>query len=208
LKRLNRLRRSPKLRASYLTLLKDLWAEVEPIWSRVGRPAAQAAVPAYRNQLSSGTQWYELASCTCAQVASIMDDLIERHRNGGEIVIVPCYFFGTSLLVELPNTVIVGVPAVRADHVSRARTELLAKRLKTLADPTRLAILDYLAAGPQAVGEVARAFGLAQPTVSMHVKHLREAGVVNANRTGTRVELVVDQGAVVDLLDELKAVVA
>jgi hypothetical protein len=42
----------------------------------------------------------------------------------------------------------------------------------------------------------------------MHVKHLREAGVLTSNRAGTRVELVVDQGAVVDLLEELKAVVA
>ena len=39
------------------------------------------------------------------------------------------------------------------------------------------------------VGEVAKAFGLAQPTVSDHVKILREAGLVGGTRHGTRIEL-------------------
>jgi DNA-binding transcriptional ArsR family regulator len=207
LRRLTRLRRSPKVRREYLGLLVEVWSHVGEFWAEVGRPAAEAARAIYDNQLSGGTPWYELHQSHCEQFGAVLPDLLARPVGSHQVLVVPCYFFGTGLVIELPGTILLGVPAARADLVSRARTEALARRLKTLADPTRLAILDYLTGGPQAVGEIARAFGLAQPTVSTHVKHLREAGMVSANRTGTRVELAVDQRAIGGLLDELRTVV-
>ena len=48
-------------------------------------------------------------------------------------------------------------------------------------------------------------FDLAQPTVSNHVKVLREAGVVTGRRRGTRVELELQEEAANELLDELKS---
>ena len=66
----------------------------------------------------------------------------------------------------------------QGDVVARARTESVARRLKAVADPTRLAILHSLATAPSTVGELAVLFRIAQPTVSMHVKVLRESGLV------------------------------
>ena len=80
----------------------------------------------------------------------------------------------------------------------------MARRLKAVADPTRLAILHSLAAAPSSVGELATLFRLAQPTVSMHVKVLRQSGLVHSERTGGRLRLSADPGAVEALLGDLR----
>ena len=95
----------------------------------------------------------------------------------------------------------------QGDAVARAQTESVARRLKAVADPTRLAILHSLATAPSSVGELAVLFRLAQPTVSMHVKVLRENGLVRSQREGGRLRLSADAGAVELLLDELRQAV-
>src|SRR5919198_2365914 len=67
----------------------------------------------------------------------------------------------------------------------QARDEL-ATRFKALADPTRVAIVNRLAAAPEVcVCDLTAAFDLAQPTISHHLKILREAGLVDSTRRGT-----------------------
>ncbi len=62
----------------------------------------------------------------------------------------------------------------------------LAVRFKALADPTRVAIVNRLAgAGEVCVCDLTAAFELTQPTISHHLKLLREAGLVEASRRGT-----------------------
>ncbi len=55
------------------------------------------------------------------------------------------------------------------------------------------------------VGDIAKYFDLAQPTVSNHLKVLREAGMVSGTRRGNHLSLEVRVSAVDGLLDELKA---
>jgi ArsR family transcriptional regulator len=59
--------------------------------------------------------------------------------------------------------------------------------LKALADPTRLSIYRRIAAakGPLCVCELAGRFPVSQPTVSHHLRVLREAGLVTVERRGT-----------------------
>jgi DNA-binding transcriptional ArsR family regulator len=52
-----------------------------------------------------------------------------------------------------------------------------------LADPTRRAILSRLARGEATVNELVAPFGLAQPTISKHLKVLERAGLVSRGRT-------------------------
>jgi ArsR family transcriptional regulator, arsenate/arsenite/antimonite-responsive transcriptional repressor len=62
----------------------------------------------------------------------------------------------------------------------------LATRFKALADPTRLAIVNRLAgAGEVCVCAFVDDLGLSQPTISHHLRVLREAGLVEARRRGT-----------------------
>ena len=118
----------------------------------------------------------------CPQISSDIE-------AGKPVVFVPCLFFGSSLYLDFPDLVLIGVGVGPGDAEARARTESVARRLKAVADPTRLAILHSLAAAPSSVGELASLFRLAQPTVSMHVKVLRESGLVHSERTGGRLRL-------------------
>jgi ArsR family transcriptional regulator, arsenate/arsenite/antimonite-responsive transcriptional repressor len=66
-----------------------------------------------------------------------------------------------------------------------ARDELAA-RFKALADPTRVALVNRLAAAPEiCVCDLNTAFDLSQPTISHHLRVLREAGLVESTRRGT-----------------------
>jgi DNA-binding transcriptional ArsR family regulator len=55
-----------------------------------------------------------------------------------------------------------------------------------LADPTRRAIFERLAAGPRPVGELARGLPVSRPAVSQHLKVLKDAGLVIDRRVGNR----------------------
>jgi ArsR family transcriptional regulator len=67
-----------------------------------------------------------------------------------------------------------------------ARTEALADRLKALADPTRLRMVDLLATQPQplCVCHITEQFPQNQPTISHHLRILREAGLVECEKRG------------------------
>jgi DNA-binding transcriptional ArsR family regulator len=49
-----------------------------------------------------------------------------------------------------------------------------------IAEPNRRAILSLLAVSEQTVGEIERELGMTQPTVSKHLRVLREAGFVES----------------------------
>ena len=62
----------------------------------------------------------------------------------------------------------------------------LADKFKALADPARVAIVNRLAAADEVcVCDLNAALELAQPTVSHHLRVLREAGLVESSRRGT-----------------------
>lgn len=62
----------------------------------------------------------------------------------------------------------------------------LAARFKALADPTRVAIVNVLSASDEVcVCNLTETFELSQPTISHHLKILREAGLVESSRRGT-----------------------
>jgi ArsR family transcriptional regulator len=70
--------------------------------------------------------------------------------------------------------------------LSDASRRELAARFKALADPTRVAIVNRLAATEECcVCDLTGAFELSQPTISHHLRLLREAGLVEASRRGT-----------------------
>jgi ArsR family transcriptional regulator, arsenate/arsenite/antimonite-responsive transcriptional repressor len=62
----------------------------------------------------------------------------------------------------------------------------LAAQFKALADPTRVAIINCLSAAEEVcVCNLTDTFDLSQPTISHHLKILREAGLVESTRRGT-----------------------
>jgi ArsR family transcriptional regulator, arsenate/arsenite/antimonite-responsive transcriptional repressor len=93
-------------------------------------------------------------------------------------------------------------PVVYPD-VERQQAERMAVLAKAIADPVRLQLVDVLRkhAGKVCVCELVPLFDLSQPTVSHHLKVLRDAGIVDSERQGLWVYYYVLPGA----LDELAA---
>ncbi len=77
-----------------------------------------------------------------------------------------------------------------------------------LADPKRILLLYALSEGPRRVTDLAGALGLPQPTVSHHLKILRERGLVVAEREGTAAYYSLADRRVIQALDLLRAVLA
>jgi len=68
------------------------------------------------------------------------------------------------------------------------QAELLARKLKALADPARLRLLSIVAAAPEdeaCVCDLTEPVSLSQPTVSHHLKVLVDAGYLTRSRRGT-----------------------
>ena len=76
-------------------------------------------------------------------------------------------------------------PVVYPD-IERTEAERMASVAKALGDPIRMQLVDVLRkhAGKVCVCELVPLFDLSQPTVSHHLKVLREAGVVGSERRG------------------------
>ena len=76
-------------------------------------------------------------------------------------------------------------PVVYPD-VERAQATRLAEIAKALGDPIRLQLVDVLRkhAGKVCVCELVPLFDVSQPTLSHHLKKLRDAGLVDSERRG------------------------
>jgi ArsR family transcriptional regulator, arsenate/arsenite/antimonite-responsive transcriptional repressor len=73
-----------------------------------------------------------------------------------------------------------------APPMAAAAASDLADRFRALADPTRVAIVNRLSGADElCVCDLTEAFDLSQPTVSHHLKILRDAGLVDSSRRGT-----------------------
>ncbi len=70
---------------------------------------------------------------------------------------------------------------------SRLSEEQMAKTAKALAHPERIRILELFASGgPRIAGDIVAHSTLAQSTVSEHLRILREAGILVAQKDGPR----------------------
>jgi DNA-binding transcriptional ArsR family regulator len=206
MQRLARLKESPDLVRRYIGLLREVWEPIDAIWQSA-LPVLEDAARRLQDQLDRGRPFTELVSVECAAFRDRLPGIRARLGEGHRLLIVPCFFFGRSLYLEFPGLTLIGTGIEEHGRVARARTESVARRLKTVADPTRLALLHFLAFQPSTVGDLAASFGLAQPTVSMHVKLLRETGLVRGERQSGRLQLSADVEAVESLLDDLRGVV-
>jgi len=85
-------------------------------------------------------------------------------------------------------------------------TQLHADFCSALADSTRLLILYSLADGSHNVSELTQELGQPQPTISRHLKILRDRGLVVALRQGTMVQYSLTDGRVIEALDILRSI--
>ena len=75
-----------------------------------------------------------------------------------------------------------------SEPLSTAAAVEMAAKFKALSDPVRLQLLSSIAShagGEACVCDVSAGVQVSQPTVSHHLKLLRDAGIVNVERRGT-----------------------
>ena len=85
-------------------------------------------------------------------------------------------------------------------------TQLHADFCSALADARRLLLLYALSTGPMNVGQLVELLGFSQPSVSRHLKILRERGLVESTRAGVTVEYNLTDARLIEALDLLRAV--
>jgi ArsR family transcriptional regulator, arsenate/arsenite/antimonite-responsive transcriptional repressor len=185
--RLDRLRADAATRRDFAVLLRRTWAYAEPALRRLGRPTVERSLARIRASLDHGQPPVEIIPRSHIARADAYAPLTEAALDSGAVLVTPCYFAGSSgHVVDLPHTYSVAIgTGVTADTAAlRSDAERLAGNLKLLADSTRLMILSMLDQNPGGVGEVAKQVGVAQPTASVHIRQLRDAGLLTPERTG------------------------
>ena len=184
LDRCARLAANAGFRRRYAALAVDVWSLVADIWEQAGRREVETMADRLRREAERATSLEPLLASQHLHEPWLSQATAAFAAGGLSIAV--SYFGGKFLAWDLASTYLIGVQAAPQDDRTRLRRESqrLASRLKVLADPTRLAILISLSRKAATVTELAQAFGLAQPTVSAHLKLLREAQLVDRRPQG------------------------
>ncbi len=91
------------------------------------------------------------------------------------------------------------------ERLEREVNQLHASICQALADPKRILILYELHEGPKTVTELTEALKVPQPTVSRHLKMLREQRLVYNERDGVSVRYSLADDRVITALDTMRA---
>lgn len=189
--RLERLR-DPDTAALFRDLLVRLWQRLAPHWEREGRAKVEEASRSFRREFEqSGDVLKALPPHHFTQF-EVSAAQIRLSQDKGRILVVPLYFAaGGGFNFEMGQSHFIGYGLRTEDLFEDSALELteLAGRFKAFSDPTRLMLLAFIARWhrmPLTVGDLAVQLGVSQPTVSGHLKILREAGLVTVERKGNR----------------------
>ena len=87
------------------------------------------------------------------------------------------------------------------------RQNEIAAIAKALGHPARVAIVDYLLRADKCIcGDIVNELPLAQPTVSQHLKELKNAGIIKGSLEGTAICYCVDENALELLQDYFESI--
>jgi len=83
--------------------------------------------------------------------------------------------------------------ATKTEHFSKKQNQI-ATIAKALGHPARVAIIEYLMKKNKCIcGDIVNELPLAQPTVSQHLKELKNAGVIKGNIEGNAICYCIDE---------------
>lgn len=96
--------------------------------------------------------------------------------------------------------------ASKTDHFT-AKQNTIASLAKALGHPARIAILEYLMKVDTCIcGDIVNELPLAQPTVSQHLKELKNAGFIKGNIEGNAICYCIDEQAIAKMQQYFDAV--
>lgn len=95
-----------------------------------------------------------------------------------------------------------------SDNLREEVIRLHAQVCSGLADPNRILIIYSLSGSRRNVTDIASAVELPQPTVSRHLKILRERGIVRPERDGQTIYYQLTDQRIIQALDILRSILA
>jgi len=193
----NRERLAALWRSYWHTILAAECASYRPGWERsIARGQARLT------HIDAESFMEEIAVCSSSRQFLLDSDV-------PEVWLIPSYFRATSpLSFYTDDRVTIIYDARGAVQQQAALEHKLDDALtlsKALNDRTRLKLLGYICRyeGAQSGAELAQALGISQPTVSRHLRILREAGILSEERVGNRVYHAVNLDRIAGLSDAI-----
>jgi DNA-binding transcriptional ArsR family regulator len=96
--------------------------------------------------------------------------------------------------------------ATNIDHYSDIQNEI-AKIAKALGHPARVAIIGYLVQKNACIcGDIVNELPLSQPTVSQHLKELKNAGIIKGNIKGNSICYCIDEQVIANMIENLSVI--
>jgi ArsR family transcriptional regulator, arsenate/arsenite/antimonite-responsive transcriptional repressor len=209
--RLDALRDPAKL-SSYQRLLLELWQEMRPAWEGEGVGRVRAECERMNRELGAGADTLAVLPAKHFARFEAFREMVQRFQEEGNVLLTPLFFIGGGgHSFDLGGQLFVGF-GLEGDSSLRKKEQdaaALAARTKAFADPTRLMILALICdfSATLTVSDIATLFGITQPTVSGHLKLLKEAGLVSFTKKGNKSFYCADVEAIERLLGELKVFV-
>lgn len=98
--------------------------------------------------------------------------------------------------------------ATKTEHFT-GKHNSIATMAKALGHPARVAIIDYLLSVDTCIcGDIVNKLPLAQPTVSQHLKELRNAGLIKGSIEGNAICYCIDEKAIARMQTYFAAIAA
>jgi ArsR family transcriptional regulator, arsenate/arsenite/antimonite-responsive transcriptional repressor len=192
------------------TLLRRLWAFLSEGWEQHGRSAVVEAVRAFDAEFRRTSSVLEALPAHHFTRFEHLAQTIREAAATARVAVVPLWLAasgGFGFRVDDVQYVGYGLQSEHAFERTAERVFEVARRVKALADPNRLlalALVSTFAGMRPTVGDLAHQIGVSQPTVSGHLRLLREAGLVAVEKQGNKAFYRLDPDAVRALLHDLE----
>ena len=191
-------------------LLGRMWRGLHDGWEPLGREAVEGAVREFEASYDRTSSVLEALPPHHFTRFEHLAQAIMEAAESARVVVVPLWHAasgGFGFRVDDVQYVGYGLQSERVFERTAERVASAARRAKALADPNRLLALTLVStfAGIRpTVGDLADQIGVSQPTVSGHLRLLREAGLVEVEKRGNKAYYRLEHDAVRQLLHDLE----
>lgn len=196
----------------YAELWMEIWEEMQPLWEKEGLPLCVREAERINQALLNGENVLDIVPREHLGHLERYSSIVTTYSQQSFVLVTPMYFIsvgGHTIYAEEMLCIGYGIQNENAAQALAQRCQNLAQQVKALADPTRLMILSLISEFKHdiTVGDLAKRFGVSQPTISGHLKILREAELVQVTREGNRAYYSADLKRIAELMLDVEALI-
>lgn len=181
-----------KVAKHYQSLVERLWQVLKPVWHREGKTSVDTACATFLENLRETDDVLSaIPKHHFTQFESSAKGIHDSQEKG-KLRVIPLYFAssgGFNFEFEDFHYLGFGLQSEHYHNQIAQKVEAVALTLKALSDPTRLLLLtliDRYSNFSLTVSDLAKQLSVSQPTVSGHLKVLKEADLVTLEKRGNK----------------------